>query len=189
MTVARAIRTVCLAIGCCASAVAAAEDKVGLGSPAPSFTLPTVNPEACGQRRAGVEEGAPSDRAARPRVSLVSFFSVDCKPCRRELPELQKLHQELASKGLSVVVVGVDALPEKIAEAQKLVGELKLTFPVLRDRFQVVQRRYQVDTLPTLFLLDERNVVRLRNVGYDPKDSLPVDEVKKRLGDSSAKGR
>lgn len=189
MTVARAIRAASLAIAWCASAMAAAEDKVGLGSPAPSFTLPTVNPEACGQRRAGVEGGTPTEGSVRPRVSLVSFFSVDCKPCRRELPELQKLYQELASKGLSVVVVGVDALPDKMAEAQKLVGELKLTFPVVRDRFQVVQRRYQADTLPTLFVLDEKNVVRLRIVGYDPKDSLPVDEVKKRLEDSSAQGR
>jgi thiol-disulfide isomerase/thioredoxin len=178
-----------LAVAGFACLTAAAEDKVGIGSPAPTFLLPTINAEACGRQRAGVEQGAPGDGAGRPRAYLVSFFSVDCKPCRHELPQLKNIHQELAAQGLSVVVVGVDALPEKIAEAQKLVAELALPFPVVRDRFQVVQRRYQVDTLPTLFVIDERNVVRLRIVGYDPKTALPVEELKKALSDSGAQRR
>ena len=63
------------------------------------------------------------------RVVLVNFWATWCAPCRREMPALVKLQDELGGKGLQVVAVTVDTESYRdkvIAYADTA----KLNFPV-----------------------------------------------------------
>lgn len=41
-------------------------------------------------------------------LTLVHLWATWCQPCRQEFPELVKIHDEYASKGLAVILVSAD---------------------------------------------------------------------------------
>src|SRR5512136_1243997 len=44
-------------------------------------------------------------------ATVLNFWATWCGPCRMEIPELQKLYNELGAKGLVVLAVDVDLPP------------------------------------------------------------------------------
>jgi thiol-disulfide isomerase/thioredoxin len=67
---------------------------------------------------------------ARPgNMTLVNFWATWCAPCRREMPELEKLARELEGNGLDVVGVSVDTGPavKKVFSTARSLG---VTYPV-----------------------------------------------------------
>ncbi len=132
-------------------------DLPAVGSEAPSFALPVYNAEAAQATRAGtlmlVGEDA-EDKGVR--LVVVSFMASYCKPCRAELSLLQQLHERYKGKGLGIVGVAIDSEPAGQKTVAELLKEKKITFPVVRDQYNLVARNYlgtQVP-LPSVFLVD-----------------------------------
>ncbi|HOX43235.1 MAG TPA: TlpA disulfide reductase family protein [Myxococcota bacterium] len=169
----------------CLAGAAWAEEVAGLkpGSAAPVFFMDTYNPEASGVKRVFLDKLV-GPTAENPRkLVLLSFFNIDCKPCRQELPFLQRLHARYAAAGLGVVVVNCDSKPEKIEELLAYLKASAFTFPVLKDRFQALQRRYAVASFPTMYFLDGQGLVQEARVGYnEEKNPFPLASLQQRLG-------
>jgi thiol-disulfide isomerase/thioredoxin len=58
---------------------------------------------------------------------IINFWATWCAPCRSEIPLLESLHGEWASRGVSVVGIAVD-LRDKVLEYS---DRLKIPYPVL----------------------------------------------------------
>ena len=93
----------------------------------------------------------------RGKVVLLDFWASWCEPCLKELPELEKLHQRLASKGVVVVGVNID---NQRQNAQALMAKFKLTFKVLLDPAGKVVELYDPPKMPTSYVIDADGVVR-----------------------------
>jgi thiol-disulfide isomerase/thioredoxin len=169
-----------------AAAPAAADDEVGVGLPAPSFSLRTMNPEASGagwvalDRFAGEE---PEDAASK--AVLLTFFASWCEPCKRELPFLVQLDRMYRDQGLRVIGVCIDKEEAGIEAAKKLVAEKKAAYPVLSDRFNFLARRYlgEQAPLPSVFLIKRDGTIARIERGY-AKDASAflLGEVQEVLG-------
>lgn len=91
------------------------------------------------------------------KVVLVNFWATWCPPCRREMPDLQALHDEMGDQ-VQVLAVGGD--PSEGAD--KLLGyadNQKLSFTVLFDGAQAMGE-YRALALPTTFVIDSTGVIR-----------------------------
>jgi len=86
----------------------------------------------------------------RGRVVLVNFWASWCLECRPEMPVLQRLHRELAPRGLAVV--GINAR-EKNDTVRRYATELGLTFPLVLDPDGRINAQFGVIGLPTTFLV------------------------------------
>src|SRR5215470_7403225 len=94
-----------------ASALAAATPLTPT-TPAPDFTLRTLE----GQNlRLGEQRG---------RVVLVNFWATWCGPCRQEMPHLNKLYEKYKSSGFVLLGVNVD---DDTRQAAGVAGKLGLT--------------------------------------------------------------
>ena len=71
-----------------------------------------------------------ADLGGRPAV--VNLWASWCRPCRTELPEVNRFASAGADK---VLVVGV-VTKDRHDQAQSVIDELKLTFPMLEDQGQ-----------------------------------------------------
>ncbi len=159
----------------------AAEARVGQS--APNFFVQTYNPKLCGSRRVFLDQMIGEEATKPKKLLILTFFNIDCKPCRKELPFLQNLYNRYRDNGLMVLAVNCDNVPKKIQELEHFIEQAGFTFPVLKDRFQALRRRYGVSAYPTMFMVDTDGKILDIRVGYDvEKKPFPLKWVKQKLG-------
>ena len=112
-------------------------------------------------------------------VTVLNFWATWCGPCRLEMPELQKLYNELGAKGLVVLAVDVDLPPiseEGVLQqlefvrprVQMFLGRAGVTLPVYLVDGKT-QAALGLDRIPITFLLDRGGGVVRVYAGYSPE--------------------
>lgn len=85
------------------------------------------------------------------RWILVNYWAEWCAPCRKEIPELNRLHAERNASGVVVVGVNYDGLTgEKL---RTLVDEMEIRFPVLVADPRLRWDAEQPSVLPTTLVI------------------------------------
>jgi len=104
----------------------------------------------------------------RGRVVLLNFWATWCIPCRSEIPELNNMHRDLESRGLSVVGVSTYDQAEGVRDFWK---DIKQDYTVLLGD-QSVESTFAVSGLPTTFILDREGRIRAKIVGERRRDTF-----------------
>jgi peroxiredoxin len=133
------------------------------GFAAPDFELATL------------EGGTVRLSDLRGQVVVLNFWASWCPPCRAEMPDLQALHDAYAGRGVVVVSVNSTVQDDEQA-ARDFAAEFGLTFPVPPDPAGEATRAYQVQALPTTFVIDRAGVIDRVIVG-GPLGRSALDSV------------
>ena len=112
------------------------------------------------------------------QVVLINFWASWCGPCRKELPELEVLHQKYKDLGVTILGINIDADPSL---SKKLLKESNVTFPILYDPDNQVSKQYQIESMPSTFLVDKKGLFRYRHNGYLAGYEKKYDEQIKQL--------
>lgn len=96
-------------------------------------------------------------------LTLVNVFTTWCTPCVEEMPDLEKLYQQMKDKDVNVVGVVLDVLNEKgeivqsdLERAQTLVERTGVTYPVLLpDSTYMNGRLTGIEGFPETFFIDK----------------------------------
>jgi cytochrome c biogenesis protein CcmG/thiol:disulfide interchange protein DsbE len=110
----------------------------------PSGTIP---PQFDGNT---LDAGQLSLAGLRGKVVLLNFWASWCIECRPEMPVLERLHREFASRGLAIL--GINARESKEA-VSRYAKELGLTFRLVLDPDGKINTLYGVIGLPTTFVV------------------------------------
>lgn len=130
------------------------------GDRAPSFTLPRLD-----QRPVSLDE-------LQGRVVLVHFWATWCPSCVDEMPQLQKMYDDLAGPGFEVLAVSVDDSADRLRSFLRQKG---ISLPVLFDPERAVSSQYGTFKLPETYVLDRKGTVRYKVIG--PMDWTMRDAV------------
>jgi peroxiredoxin len=139
-----------------------ADKTVEPGDTAPDFTLA----DAKGARHTLSKY---RDKA----IVLLDFGRFTCKPCIETAKMLEGLHKRYADKGVRIFQVNLDGpLADRVVP--QAIKDLEITFGVLLDTDYAVAKRYGVETIPFLVLVDLKGKVQFTHVGYseDLKEKL-----------------
>lgn len=113
--------------------------------------------------------GAPLDTAGlRGKIVVVEFFAEYCAPCKRTLPQVERLHRRL---GEDVVFVGVAEDPYP-SDSAAFVEAMALSFAVVHDPGGAIAGRFRVTEIPATFVIDRQGVVRWIAGAGMPDDAL-----------------
>jgi thiol-disulfide isomerase/thioredoxin len=172
-----------------ASTSFADEDLATVDKPAPPFRLPVYNAAAMGEQGSpmiGIDRYVGQDpQDKKTKLLVVSFMASFCGPCKKEMPYLQALHEKYREQGLRVMMVAIDREEDGQKKVAELVATNKVTFPVLKDRFNIVARRWlgTQSPLPSLFMIRPDGTVKTVHRGYsDDASALLEKEVTAALG-------
>jgi len=100
---------------------------------------------------------------------LISFWATWCKPCVKELDQIQKVYEELKEKKFQIIAIDEDG-PRTLSKVKSFVKGRGWKFPVLLDKNKKVYRKYQVIGLPYSLILDDRGIIRFSHTTYRPGD-------------------
>jgi thiol-disulfide isomerase/thioredoxin len=114
------------------------------GDAAPDFSVPQL---AGGTFRLSEKRG---------QVTFVDFWATWCGPCKQSLPILDQVYQAYKDRGVAAIAVETDGAEEL---TRAFVEALHLTLPIGMGGGEV-SRRYGVDTIPHLVLIDRAGKVR-----------------------------
>lgn len=119
------------------------------GPPPPSSPSPLAGAEAPKFARDTLDGRRIDTGSLTGKVWVVKFFAEYCEPCKRTLPEAQRLHEKFDD----VAFIGVSE-DERQEDAAGLVRTYGLSFPVVLDRGNVLSGRFRVSQLPITFVVD-----------------------------------
>ncbi|MBE7178240.1 MAG: AhpC/TSA family protein [Mucilaginibacter polytrichastri] len=125
---------------------------VAVGATAPDFTMPGVN-------------GKPVKLADfRGKYLLIDFWASWCGPCRQENPNVVKAFNQYKDKGFTILGVSLDESEGAWKNAIKADG-LDWAHASELKRFNgPVVEQYQVQAIPTNFLLDKDGKIVAKNL-------------------------
>ena len=102
--------------------------------------------------------GEPVDLADyRGQVLFVNFWGSYCPPCVEEMPDLQKVYDELAGENFLILGVNVEESPEKV---NAFVQENNITFPVAISDDGTVNPDLALHRMPTTWFIDAHGILR-----------------------------
>ncbi len=125
---------------------------------------------------------------AESDLTLVNVFATSCNPCVAEMPELQRVQDEL---GVPVVAIVIDGVDEKLDPVESVLEDAKylreqtnITFPMLLpDKTGLNGYLFNVSAVPETFFVDkEGNIIGEPYVGgrnFDQWKKVIEEDLKK----------
>ena len=114
----------------------------------------------------------------RGKVVYLDFWASWCGPCKLSLPWMEQLRKDFGQSGLEVIAVNVDEKPE---DAAAFLSRFPVSYPVATDGGGAVATLYDVQDMPSSYLIDRRGVVRRVHGGFSRPDGERLREAVARL--------
>ncbi|MFW6287991.1 MAG: TlpA family protein disulfide reductase [bacterium] len=118
------------------------KEGINIGDKAPDFTLNKMNGDQI------------SLSELRGQKVFLNFWASWCGPCRIEMPDIQKLHNE--HEEISILAVNVQEDNQTVVN---FMMDNSYHFPVVLDKTGNISGKYAVRGLPTTYILDENGVI------------------------------
>ena len=127
------------------------------------------------------EASSPVDLAAlRGHVVYVDFWASWCVPCRESLPQIDALYRAYRARGLRVVGVNKDVATD---DALRFLKRVNVSFPLVADTDDAVAKAFDVQAMPSGYLVDRKGVVRYVHRGFTADTAVELrTEIESLLG-------
>jgi cytochrome c biogenesis protein CcmG, thiol:disulfide interchange protein DsbE len=112
------------------------------------------------------------------KVTIVDFWATWCPPCEASFPKYQELYVKYKTSGLEIVAVAMD---EEVGKVQPYVKAHGAKFPVGWDEGQKLAKCWKPSSMPTMYIIDKRGVVRFIHREWHPGDEKEVEKQIKAL--------
>lgn len=134
--------------------------------PAPLFNLQDIDSE---KYKLQQDKGS---------VIFIHFWASWCVPCRKEMPAIQRMWNQLQKEGLKIALINT-------AEDEDTVFRFLSTYApdirALMDRDGLITEKWQPRGLPATYIVDREGYIQYQALGGRPWDQKPYLDFLKKL--------
>ena len=99
------------------------------------------------------------------RIRIVTFWATWCPPCLKELPVLNAIQEQGGADRIEVIAINLKESKRQFRKALRVFEEFEITF--VHDRRGSVARRYGVNGIPHMVMVDVDGRVAYKHIGYN----------------------
>lgn len=100
---------------------------------------------------------------------MLNFWATWCPPCKAEMPDMEKFYEGNKDR-VEILAVNMDTTND----VKGFANEYGITFPILLDEKNEVNRDYGIVSIPTTFFIDENGVIKQKING-----SMKLEDMEK----------
>ncbi|WP_226579023.1 TlpA family protein disulfide reductase [Halobacillus litoralis] len=128
-----------------------APEGLKVGQEAPDFTLETLQGETVKL----------SD--FKGKKVFLNYWASWCPPCRDEMPEMQRFHEEFEDEVVILAVNGTGS-EDNLNDVKDFVIEGGFSFTVLLDQELEINQLYQIISIPTTYFIGTDGVIQEQRI-------------------------
>jgi len=134
--------------------------SVQIGQMAPDFTMATMDGKSI------------KLSSLRGKYVLLDFWASWCQPCRQENPNVVKVFNKYKDKNFTILGVSLDKDPVAWKQAVIADGLTWIHASELKDFESPTVRLYQIDSIPSSFIIDPEGKIIAKNMRGEDLDSF-----------------
>ncbi len=112
------------------------------------------------------------------KVLYVDFWASWCPPCAESFPFLNNLDRDFKDKGLQVIGVNLDQVPE---DAKAFLAKYPANFTVASDVEDKCAGSFDVKAMPSSYLIDRKGIIRHIHFGFRPGEAKELQVLAEQL--------
>lgn len=97
------------------------------------------------------------------KIVVIDFWGTWCPPCKKAMPDIQKLHKKYKNKDVVVIGISVNDKPNAAEEYFKSKGYTYLHLPYGEE----LSKQIKVKMFPTLYIIDKKGTIIHAEKGYN----------------------
>jgi thiol-disulfide isomerase/thioredoxin len=112
------------------------------------------------------------------KVLYIDFWASWCPPCLKSFPFLNELEQDLKDQGLQVIAINLD---ESSEDAKAFLAKTPAQFIVAADSNEQCARNFDVQAMPSSYLIDRNGIIRHIQLGFRPGEAKELRTLAEQL--------
>lgn len=109
---------------------------------------------------------------AKGKVVFINFWGTWCPPCRKEIPDIIKISEELKGKKFMVVGMASERVADPVAKVVEYANSNGLNYPNFIVTKELVEAFGGIQAVPTTFIVDANGVIVEKIVGMRDKETF-----------------
>jgi len=106
------------------------------------------------------------------KVMVVNLWATWCGPCRREIPELVKLHKEFHSRGVEMIGLSTEDPNASAEKVRKFIQDFQIDYRIGWAPVEVGAPLMQGhEAIPQIFVISRDGRILKRFVGFSPANT------------------
>lgn len=104
---------------------------------------------------------------------MMSFWALWCKMCIKELDALKPYAEEFDSLNITLLAISQDKT-RSVPKVKPFATSHKWTYQVVLDPENMMRDLYNVQAMPTFFIIDQNKKIIFTHQGYKPGDEAII---------------
>lgn len=113
-------------------------------------------------------------------VILVNIWASWCKPCRAEMPVMQRVYEKYQGEGFTILAVNATK-QDNINAVTNFSEEHGLTFPILLDLQGEVTSNYLVNAFPSSYFINREGKIQDIFIGGPMNEAYLISRIEEML--------